>query len=91
MNTKLVIEQAQHAEIYFSPFSGILDLVANRVAQDYGCEEEAVKAVLRISSMAAGAFSIACNPRDFLAEFSCKYVAEAKETAEYIEKYGGDA
>lgn len=91
MNTKLVIEQAQHAETYFSPFGGILDLIADRVSQDYGCEVEAVKAILRISCMSGCAFSIACNPRDFLAEFSCKYVSEAKETQEYLEKYGGEA
>lgn len=77
MKTDLVNELAQQADAYFSPFGGILDLVANRVAGDCGADEGAVKALLRISCMAAGAFSIACNPRDFLAEFCRHYVAEA--------------
>lgn len=77
MKTELVNELAQQADAYFSPFSGILDLVAHRVSQDFGADEGAVKALLKISCMAAGSFSIACNPRDFLAEFCTKYTAEA--------------
>lgn len=76
MKTEIINEQAQHAEFFFAPFNGVLDLVADRVSADMGIEPAAVKALLRLSAMTAESFSISIKPRDFLAEFCVKYVAE---------------